>query len=253
VGTDLASRGFFSVLRWRADPTRDEARNVAVVLVNEDGTAGGVRAAPISSVSGRLHEQGLLDGMVEGLQQRFDGSHKPRLSDLVAMRSQLQRSLYLSEPQPVAVSDVDLVLDALYHAYAAPRTGGSAAATKGRVLDHTLAMLRRRGWVVRRGEYVGDFIFDLVADKPERLVGEVLSFASGAANLVPVERDAGHFLYGLKRLAIDGLAVLKEPPDDASQSVIESFRRVHRWLGDEGVRIVRTDDLDEPVQARLSL
>ena len=149
------------------------------------------------------------------------------------------------------MSDVDVVLDALYHAYAAPRYGGSAASTKGRVLDQTVAVLRRQGWTVRRGEYVGDFIFDLVADRPKRILGEVLSFASGAANLVPVEQDAGHFLYGLKRLAMPGLAVVKEPAPEAPRSTLESFQRVRRWLDDEGVPVMTPEDLAGPVQLKL--
>jgi hypothetical protein len=55
--------------------------------------------------------------------------------------------------------------------------------------------MRRNGWKLRRGAYLDDFIFDLIVDKPEPRVCDVLSFASGAQNLVPVERDAGHFLY----------------------------------------------------------
>ena len=253
MGALVAPQAFFSVLRWRSDPTRDEARNVAVVLVNEDGTMGGVRAAPISSLSHRLHEQGLLDATLDALERRFQGDTRPRLADLDSMRSQLQRSLYLTEPQPVAVSDVDVALNALYRAYASPRAAASSVPTKGHVLDRTLVLLRRQGWVVRRGEYVGDFIFDLVADAPERLVGEVLSFATGAANLVPVEQDAGHFLYGLRRLELPGLAVVKEPPADADRNTQESFHRVQGWLHDEGVRLLKPEDLERPRQQPLPI
>jgi hypothetical protein len=146
LGAYVATQAFFSVLRWRSDPTRDEARNVAVVVVDQNGTLGGVRAAPVSSVTKRLHDQGLVDAMLLALEKRFEGTEKPRLTDLEEMRRELQRSLYLTEPRPVAVSDIDLTLEALYRAYAAPRAVGSKIATKGRVLDRTVASLRKRGW-----------------------------------------------------------------------------------------------------------
>jgi hypothetical protein len=252
LGTLLAPRAFFSVLRWRTDPTRDEARNVAVVLVNEDGTLGGVRSAPLSQVSSRLHDQGLLDATLVALERRFDGESKPTLSDLDAMRLQLQRSLYLTEPQPVAVSDVDATLDALYRAYAAPRNAGSKVATKGHLLDQTVVALRRRGWMLKRGEYVGSFIFDLVAASPEPLLIECLSFASGAASLVSVEQDAGHFLYGLRRLSLKGLAIVQEPPADARQSAVDSFNRVRSWLADDDVNVMNPSDIAwRPEQPKL--
>ena len=60
----VVQQGYFSVVRWRHDSTRDEARNVAVVLVDEEGLGGGVRAAPLSQVSRRLHDQGILDALL---------------------------------------------------------------------------------------------------------------------------------------------------------------------------------------------
>jgi hypothetical protein len=158
----MTDQGFYSILRWRTDATRDEARNVAVLLVDRDGRLGGMRAAPISSISPRLHEQGLLDAILVNLEATFQGSSRPTLETLEQLRAHLQRSLVLTEPRLVAVPDVDVTLDALYRAYAAPKGGGSTAATHGRVLDRVMTQLRRRGWSVKRGEYVGDFIFDLV-------------------------------------------------------------------------------------------
>jgi hypothetical protein len=247
----MASEGFYSILRWRTDATRDEARNVAVILVDRDGRVGGMRSAPISSISPRLHEQGLLDAILLNLESRFQGSAKPTLDTLERLRGDLQRSLVLTDPRPVAVPDVDVTLESLYRAYAAPKGGGSTAATHGRVLDRVMTQLRRRGWSVKRGEYVGDFIFDLVVSKPRSLVGEVFSFASGAKNLIPVEQSAGHFLYGLREVQLPGLAVIQPPKDSASDP---SFQRVTRWLGREGVEIVKSEDLmiDRPQQLALS-
>jgi hypothetical protein len=247
----MTDQGFYSILRWRTDATRDEARNVAVLLVDRDGRLGGMRAAPISSISPRLHEQGLLDAILVNLEATFQGSSRPTLETLEQLRAHLQRSLVLTEPRLVAVPDVDVTLDALYRAYAAPKGGGSTAATHGRVLDRVMTQLRRRGWSVKRGEYVGDFIFDLVVSKPKSLVGEVFSFASGAKNLVPVEQSAGHFLYGLKEVDLPGLAVIEPPADPASNP---SFERVTRWLNREGVEIMKSEELaaERPQQLALN-
>lgn len=92
-----------------------------------------------------------------------------------------------------------------------------------------------------------------MTDKPERLVGEVLSFATGAANLVPVEQDAGHFLYGLKRLSMRGMAVIQEPPDEAPTRTFDSLHRVQRWLRDEDVQVVKPEDLEAPAEQQLVL
>lgn len=247
----MTTQGYFSILRWRMDPTRDEGKNVAVILVDPDGRIGGVRAAPISSISRQLHEQGLLDAVVANLEAQFEGSAKLTLQKLEAMRNDLQRSLSITEPRPVAVPDIDITLDALYRAYAAPKAGGSTNATKGHVLDRVVTKLRSAGWSLKRGEYVGDFIFDVVASKPNKLVGEVLSFASGAKNLVPVEQDAGHFLYGLSQVQLPGLAVIEPPREEAAE---DSYRRVARWFKREGVEILAVDDLtpDKPEQLALA-
>lgn len=43
----VVEQGYYSILRWRNDVMRDEARNVAVVLVDEEGQFGGFRHAPL--------------------------------------------------------------------------------------------------------------------------------------------------------------------------------------------------------------
>ena len=62
-------QGYFSVLRWRPNPTRDEARNVAVMLFDAEGTMGGLRkvdVGPDAVLS--VHLLALLDLGVDGLQ-----------------------------------------------------------------------------------------------------------------------------------------------------------------------------------------
>src|SRR5437870_5011960 len=100
VGVD---QGFFSLVRWRSDVTRDEARNVGVLLVDPSEGRGTLRALPISAVSPRLKEQGLADELLERLRLRLE--EKATAETLMQLHDVLQRSLFVSEPRPVAIGD----------------------------------------------------------------------------------------------------------------------------------------------------
>lgn len=244
MGADMTRRGYYSILRWRSDATRDEARNLAVVVVGGEGEYGGIRYAPVGSISPRLHEQGLLDAMLVGLEKQFRGETKPTLATLEQMHASLHRSLYLTDPQPVAVPDVGAVLEALYRAYVAPRPAGRRP-TKGVVLDHVVATLRRRGMEVKRGAYIHDFIFDVVLELKgrRRSVMEVLSFATEQKNWAPVEHDAGHFLFALEQLSLKGIAVLYPPSEATRNGASASLFRVRRWLDKARVPALPPGDL----------
>ncbi len=240
--TPVAQQGYFSLLRWASDPARDEARNVAVILVGESGHFGGLKAAPISSISPRLHDQGILDAMVVGLEKQFGSEKKPTLDLLERVRKALAHSVYLTEPQPVAVYEQDETLTALYRAYVAPRGGGSGA-TKGTVVDRVVATLRKRGLVVQRGHYLEDFIFDVVVEREIPLVLEVLSFASAARTWVSAEYDAGHFLYALHQVGVRGHAVVRPPSDTSHENARASHARALRWFEGAGVPVVPPEDV----------
>ncbi len=236
---DMTAQGFFSVLRWRLDPTRDEARNVAVLLVDREGSIGGVKAAPLSQISPRLHDQGLLDAVIAGIERQFAEAHKPTLGALTEWQATLQHSLYLTEPKPTAVPDVDVALQALYRAYVQPRGGGSRTLTKGRVLDQVVSGIRRRGFEVRRGSYVNDFLFDAVVDHGGRTSAlEVLSFATEARQWTAAEHDAGHFLYAIEQAGLSGVAVVQPPVALSARSASEAFERVTRWFGKADLPVV---------------
>ena len=230
MGTIKPEQGYFSVLRWRRDVTRDEARNVAVVLVDHDGVSGGIRSAAISSISPRLREQGLLDDMLLGIERQFQSDRKPDLRTLERMHESMQRSLYLTPPQPTAVFDIEQTLSALFRAYVAPVQHGVNRHAKGAILDRTIRVLRRQGLDVRRSHRLGEFFFDIVVDseRPKPYVFEVLTFASGKKEPVSAEHDAGHFLYALDRLDITGLALVQPPGPQASD----------RWLHHSIVSII---------------
>lgn len=245
-------RGFYSVVRWRPNATRDEARNVAVVLVDSEGQFGGVRIAPLSSLSQDIRQQGFLDAILHGLESQFEEGRRPDLGRLRELSETLSQSLYVTKPRATAVPDPDLTLQALYKALVAP-TSTPRSLTKGVVTDQVVALLRKRGWQVRRGEYVDDFVFDAVIDRPQGiLVCDVLSFATIRKDGIPVERDAGHFLYGIGRLHLSGMAVIQPPRDESSDQVRTSFERVRHWFEEASVPVHAPDDLTVP-QMSLSI
>ncbi|MDA8201345.1 MAG: hypothetical protein M0Z49_01010 [Chloroflexi bacterium] len=255
MGAMMNAGGYYSLLRWQSDPARGEARNVAVLLVDADGEVAGIRAAPVSAISPRLHEQGLLDGILVSLDRRLAGSERPTVGDLREMSSTLTRSISLSEPRPVAVGDFDTTLSTLYRALVSRPGRSSKVLTKGLLLDRVVRAMRHAGQSVLRSQYVGDFLIDVVIDAPNPTLGEVLSFASGAQNTVPIENDAGHFLYALERLQRGGLAVVEPPPADAALTVREAHARVLRWFGHAGVPVQRIEELtpNKPLQQALDI
>jgi hypothetical protein len=247
VAEQLARPGFFSLLRWRSDATRDEAKNLAVIVVEERGRFGGVRHAPLSTISQSLRDQGIMDELLAGLDARFVDGPRVTLRQLTRLHETLHRALVVTAPQEVAVHDLDETLAALYRAYVAPRIRGSRAPTKGAVLDRVVDALRRQGVVARRGAYVDDFLFDVVIENGgQASVLEVLSFAAPRKDWAPIERDAGHFLYALQRLALNGTAVIQPPGDDSK--ALESWERVRRWMESEEVRTIEPNELTEPQQ-----
>jgi hypothetical protein len=218
-----------------------------VVVVEERGAVSGFKPAPVSSISSRLHEQGLLDAALQGLEGQMTGSTAFTMERLTALRAQLGNSLYLTEPAPVALAEnIDTAVAALYKALVAPRGGGSRRMTKSVVLDKVVSGLRRDGFSVQRGAYVEDFIFDAVLESGNKQsVMEVLSFAAPRKDWAPIERDAGHFLFALQELSLRGSAVLKPPKENASSNAAEHFTKVQRWMERHNVPFATPDELAE--------
>jgi hypothetical protein len=246
---DDVAQGHYSLLRWRASPTRDEARNVAVLLVGAGAGQGALRAAPLSSISPRLHDQGILDDVILGLEERLSNGGAD-VDALAELSRTFEHALVVTEPEPVAIrGEIDDTLSALYRAYVAPRGGGSRKRTKGVVLDGVVDSLRKRGFEARRGQYVGDFIFDVVVEGERTTTAlEVLSFAVERKSWTPIEQDAAHFLYGLRLLReqrdMEGRAVVEPPANGNGAS--ESHDRIRRWLSREGVPTLTPEDIADP-------
>jgi hypothetical protein len=253
-GVDVAQKpqqGWFSLLRWRADTARDEARNVALLLVEERGGFNAFKAAPLSRISSRLQEQGLLDATLVALEQQFGPEQAFTLERLTSMHDKLHHSLYLTKPRPVAVQNLDETVGALYKAFIATRGGGGTSNTKNALLDRVVSAYRKQGVDVRRGAYINDFIFDAILRRgKKRSVVEVLSFATPRKDWTPIEWDAGHFLFALRELDVQGTVVVQEPTAAVPQSGRESYRRVMRWLQKADIPVASPQEIIEP---RLSL
>jgi hypothetical protein len=233
-------RGYYSLVRYRSDPTRGEGRNIAVVLVDAEGQFGGVKMARASTLSQNEHQRGFLDTMLRGLQAQFNVSPKPDLSRLKELSDQFDRSVEITEPLPTAVPDPEQTLEVLYKAFVA-RPAGGGEMTKGDIADKVQAVFLKQGFVVRRSHYVKDVNFDLVVDRPQgQLACEFLSFVTRAKTergWLPVERDAGHFLYGLERVELKGMAVVQPPVGDSPDQAQASFARISKWFDEADVPV----------------
>ncbi len=241
----MMNRGYYSVIRWAADATRDEAKNVAVVLVDAEGQFGGLRAAPPSAIGGNLREQGLLDSLMQGLAAQFDSDDKPDLRKLQAWRGNLSRSLYLTDPKPVAVSDSGATLRALYRAFVAPKSAPRSA-TKGVVLEQVVTTFRKWGVTAHLGQYVDDYLFDaVVAVNSKPTVIEVLSFATGTRDWSTAERDAGHFVFAVDQTGLPAAAVVNPPTDASKLTAGTSYGRVVRWFDRAAIPTVVPDRIQD--------
>ena len=88
-------------------------------------------------------------------------------------------------------------------------------------------------------------MFDVVIQlrRSRRAVMEVFSFATGQKKWEPVEHDAGHFLYALEQVELEGAAVIQPPLDQNGDGAIDSLHRVQRWLRKAQVPAIRPADL----------
>jgi hypothetical protein len=246
MATNIAQNAYFSLLRWRRDATRDEAKNIAVLLFSEDGTMGGFKAAPASSVGKALKEQGILGELLTGLETQFSGEMKPTLGDVQRMHESLQDSLVMTEPKETAVPDEEKTLTALYRAYVSPVGGGGRAITKGIAKNRFISSLQARGVQYELEKRIETFAFDLALfDGGTRVVTDVLSFATPAHDWSPVEHDAGHFLYAKERVGLPAFAVVQPPTEISHPNAVTAHGRILGWLDEAKIPVIAPDTLRE--------
>jgi hypothetical protein len=245
MGQVTPKQGYFSLLRWISDRTRDEAKNVGIMLVEPETGFRALRSAPVSALSPRLHDQGLLDAMIVQLEENLQSTQRSGVDLLEDLHRSLTHSLVVSEPKPVAITDAEEDLQALYRAYLATRGGGGRALTKGVVLDQVVNAMRDSGRRVQRGAYIEDFIFDVVVEEGDQLpsVIEVLSFAAPRKDWTPIEHDAGHFLYATSELDVPASAIIQPPENGGADPAHEAHERVLRWLKRSGISYRTLEDL----------
>jgi hypothetical protein len=228
-------QGYFSLLRWRPDEARDEPRNIGVIVLDPEFGQSDLRPLPVSQLSPKLHEQGILDAALIQIRERISrGGLTP--AELQSMGEASSRVLLITEPQPVAVVDIAQTLRALYRSFVASRSGGSSnTLTKGAVTDRVVDRLRLNGWTVKRGSYIEDFIFDVVIEaapvQHAPSVMSILSYGSTRKDWSPIEKDAGHFLCALGQMDdLSGVVAVLAPPTDAPSDARRSHQRVLHML-----------------------
>jgi hypothetical protein len=245
MGTDIG-QGYFSLLRYRADITRDEAKNVAVLFVDTTSGTVTLRATRVNSVSSTLAEQGFLDGIVEQLAARFADQRHADVDVLQNLHESLERSIVVTEPRPVAIPEGTDVLTTLYRAFVAPKPSPRNNLSKSALLGVLVDWLRSTsgGSVERFGE-IDTFTFDAVVRNgglPQ--VYQALSFAGTRKDWSPVLHDAGHFIFALERVKTSAAtAILQEPTGDRGETGEKAYERVEKWLDDARVKVVPAQDV----------
>jgi hypothetical protein len=124
-----AAQGYFSVVRWLDDPGRGEAKNLAILLFDPEGTWSKVRVAPLKRVLPRLTNT-LVEEYLGYLEGRAQTGHGFTLGELRKLCESHVHSLQFTEPKPVAIpageDGPERAVEALYRAFVAPARPGGA-------------------------------------------------------------------------------------------------------------------------------
>lgn len=241
----MTSEGFYSIIRYTPDPVRDEAKNVALMLIDEQRDVARLRVAPLSQLTPRLNEHGLLDKLLVHFGARLQAGELRDQRQVAALSRVIGPTLSLTAPVRAAIGDdVDATLKSLYTAFVAPRRGRDSSISHGQLLDRLVKACRKAGAAVEPGAYVEDILFDaIVSWRKRRTPVQVLSFETTTQNPHGIEQAAGHFLFALNRIHADGLCVMQPPVLKSTDPVKASYRRVRNWMQDGGVETVGPEDL----------
>jgi hypothetical protein len=236
---------FYTVLRYSPDPARDEARNIGILVVGDSRHAW-FKTAPLSRVTPKLHEQGLLDAILARFESRVNEGefrNPNQVSDLAAI---LRGPIQLTSPAPMAVAgSFQTSADALFHSLVAIRQRRGPGLGKGELLDRVVDVFRSKGAAVARGSYIGDFIFDAVVQDPGSVptaVG-VASFDTEAEDWAGTERQVGHYLFAVTRVQPRQAFVVQAPTSISTDAARLTHGRVTKWLHEAGVPTIPCADI----------
>jgi hypothetical protein len=116
------AQGYASIVKWCPDLVRDECRNIGVILIDAEGTAGGIRHLSTSFLPESVRKGGIVPDLLGGLHLRFDKGERPTLSELETMSNNLRSHIRITPPKPIAVLEDNwfATLSDLWDAYAKP-------------------------------------------------------------------------------------------------------------------------------------
>ena len=235
--------GYYSIVRFAPDVSRGEGRNVAVILVGEKPEVGQVRAAPLSRVAPKVRQAGVLDAVLRSLAARVKEGAILGERGLASIATGSPATFSITQPRPTVIgTDPKGAIDGLYRAFIGVRAGREPN-RKGEILDHLVSAMVRKGAPIEREAYLQDFAIDILVSGAKPAAIQVLSFCVGESRGVTVERETGHFLFGLERHGLEANAVVQPPNDAAGRGLWTSYDRVQRWLDEARVNSVRPSDI----------
>jgi len=242
----ISDRGQYFVIKYRSSATRNEVRNVGIALVAEDGSFATVKHLPPSQLAARLRPQGILDSALVGIAKVVGSDTQRAIERLNAMGSTFGSSVMIDPGRPADISlNPSATLDAIFGALVGQKSGRPAGLPKGKLLDKVVDTFRRGGSVIRRGEYLDDFLIDALVQEstaPATAI-HVQSFALAHRDWSRAERETGYFLYAADHMNVDCLCVIQPPTEISDDDGRRSYDRVTRLVGRAGVLSVEPRNL----------
>lgn len=169
-------QGYFSVIRWRPDVTRDECRNLGVILVDQYGANGGVRWLTKSGLPSQVRGQGIVEQWLNTIHERAIGDQRMTITELEHLSQTLDRSLLLTFPKRTAILEGkwEQALEQLWKSYASPLP-------QARERQPTAALRKQLRALIIAGSVYENYEMPLSRSGVPRVVN---FFANSGANVV---------------------------------------------------------------------
>ncbi len=233
-------RGFYSLIRYRPDPVREEFKNVGILLLGEDGSYRGLRTLRPGTISRTVEEQGLLAAVVAAVEHRL-GQTRDGLADLRQLAESYSHSILVTDPRP-AMSTLGwaALLETLYGALVAPKTRPPVGFTKGHVLDRLHKWFVAKGSSFEIGGQLEGYSFDAILRTSTDMTYamQVNSFAARQIDSRRLELEVGHFLYVAPRVRANCIGLIQPAAANATAEIRNLQDRVSSWFNDAGVPVL---------------